>query len=57
MSSTPIVEKKSLARALYKDVEMNEAIPDKMYAAVAEILAYVYKLKGKPIPGQEEIAA
>lgn len=47
----PIVEKKPLARALYKEVEVNHPIPDKMYAAVAEVLAYVYRLKGKRIPG------
>ncbi|MDZ4782960.1 MAG: flagellar biosynthesis protein FlhB [Planctomycetia bacterium] len=46
----PIIEKKPLAQALYKDVEVNHPIPDKLYAAVAEILAYVYQLKGKPLP-------
>jgi flagellar biosynthetic protein FlhB len=43
----PIVEKKPLAQSLYKEVDVNHPIPDKMYAAVAEILAYVYQLKGK----------
>jgi flagellar biosynthetic protein FlhB len=51
-SGIPIVEKKPLAQALYKEVDLNQAIPDKMYAAVAEILAYVYQLKGKQLPGQ-----
>jgi len=46
----PIIEKKPLAQALYKEVEVNHPIPDKLYAAVAEILAYVYQLKGKPLP-------
>lgn len=46
----PIVEKKPLAQALYRDVELNQPIPDQLYAAVAEVLAYVYQLKGKPIP-------
>lgn len=45
----PIVEKKPLAQSLYKEVDVNHPIPDKMYAAVAEILAYVYQLKGKKI--------
>jgi flagellar biosynthesis protein FlhB len=45
----PIVEKKPLAQALYKEVELNHPIPDQMYAAVAEVLAYVYQLKGKPL--------
>jgi len=46
----PIVEKKPLAQALYRDVDVNQAIPQDKYAAVAEILAYVYQLKGKDIP-------
>ncbi|HZZ71941.1 MAG TPA: flagellar biosynthesis protein FlhB [Pirellulales bacterium] len=46
----PIIEKKPLAQALYKEVDLNHPIPDKMYAAVAEVLAYVYQLKGKKIP-------
>ena len=51
--NVPIVEKKPLAQSLYKDVDVGSPVPDKMYAAVAEILAYVYQLKGKPIPGSE----
>jgi flagellar biosynthetic protein FlhB len=46
-NGVPIVEKKPLAQALYKEVDLNQPIPDKMYAAVAEVLAYVYQLKGK----------
>jgi flagellar biosynthetic protein FlhB len=46
----PIIERKPLAQALYKEVEINRPIPAGMYAAVAEILAYVYQLKGKPLP-------
>jgi flagellar biosynthetic protein FlhB len=45
----PIVEKKPLAQALFKDVDVGHPIPDKLYGAVAEVLAYVYQLKGKPI--------
>ena len=47
----PIVEKKPLAQALYREVEIDHPIPQDKYAAVAEILAYVYQLKGKKIPG------
>lgn len=47
----PIVEKKPLAQALYRDVDINRPIPDQLYATVAEVLAYVYQLKGKPVPG------
>jgi flagellar biosynthetic protein FlhB len=42
-----LVENRFLARELYDQVGENEAIPEALYAAVAEILAYVYKLKGK----------
>ena len=40
-----IVENKPLARALYAQVEIGEAIPEEFYQAVAEVLAYVYSLK------------
>ncbi len=43
----PILERPPLARALYKDVEVGDEIPEKFYAAIAEILAYVYELNGK----------
>ncbi len=52
----PIVEKKPLAQALYRDVEVNHPISNQMYAAVAEVLAYVYQLKGKPLPGAQKAA-
>jgi len=43
----PIVEDVQLARTLYKNVEIGEEIPVQHYRAVAQILAYVYKLKKK----------
>ena len=43
----PLVERAPLARALYADVEVGQAIPEKLYQAVAEILAYVYRLTGR----------
>ena len=46
----PIVERKELARFLYKHVEVNQPVPFEQYAAVAELLKYVYELKGKPLP-------
>ena len=46
----PVVERKPLAQLLYKEVEVNHPIPDKSYATVAEVLAYVYQLKGKKLP-------
>ncbi|MCK9490789.1 MAG: flagellar biosynthesis protein FlhB [Sulfurimonas sp.] len=36
-----------LARALYKDVEIDKQIPEELFAAVAEVLAYVYKMNKK----------
>jgi flagellar biosynthetic protein FlhB len=43
----PIVEDKPLAQAMYKMVEIGDYIPVELYRAVAEILAYVYRLKGQ----------
>ncbi len=42
-----IVENPPLARELYKLVDVDEVIPQKLYKAVAEILAYVYRAKGR----------
>ncbi|MEX0936806.1 MAG: flagellar biosynthesis protein FlhB [Pirellulales bacterium] len=55
-NNVPIVEKKPLAQALYRDVEVNRPIPDTLYGAVAEVLAYVYQLKGKRMPGGSQAA-
>jgi flagellar biosynthesis protein FlhB len=52
----PIVERKPLAQLLYREVEINHPIPDGSYGAVAEVLAYVYQLKGKKLPGQDRRA-
>jgi flagellar biosynthesis protein FlhB len=41
----PVVEDPPLARTLYKTVDVGEMIPPEMYRAVAEILAFVYRLK------------
>lgn len=46
-NGVPIVERKPLARALYSLVEVGQEIPEQFYSAVAEILAYVYRLTGK----------
>ncbi len=43
----PIVEKKPLARALFASVEVGKEIPYDLFKAVAEVLAYVYKISGK----------
>lgn len=43
----PIVENPPLAQALYRTVEVGQAIPAKLYAAVAEILAFIYRMQAK----------
>jgi len=43
----PVVEDKPLARALFKGVDIGQAVPAALYRAVAEVLAYVYRLKGR----------
>ena len=44
-----IVENKPLARALFDTVEIGGFVPEELYKAVAEVLAYVYKLKHKKV--------
>ncbi len=43
----PIIENPPVARLLHKKVEIGQAIPEELFKAVAEILAYVYSLKTK----------
>ena len=45
----PLVENKGLAQNLYKSVDIGREIPSELYRAVAEILAYVYGLKGRSV--------
>ncbi|MBP3544325.1 MAG: EscU/YscU/HrcU family type III secretion system export apparatus switch protein, partial [Lachnospiraceae bacterium] len=44
-SGVEIVENRALARMLYNNVEIDQEIPPELYQAVAEVLAYVYRLK------------
>jgi flagellar biosynthetic protein FlhB len=46
-NSVPIIEKPALARELYAGVEIGESIPERFYKAVAEILAQIYRLRGR----------
>jgi len=55
-NNVPIIERKPLAQLLYKDVEIGRAVPTESYAAVAEVLAYVYQLKGKKPPKPPQAA-
>jgi len=43
----PIIENPPLAQALYKSVDVGQEIPAHLYRAVAEILAYIFKLMGR----------
>ncbi|RLA63346.1 MAG: flagellar biosynthesis protein FlhB [Epsilonproteobacteria bacterium] len=43
----PVIENITLARNLYKTVKIGEFVPQDLYRAVAEVLAFVYKLKRK----------
>jgi flagellar biosynthesis protein FlhB len=45
----PVIEDKPLARTLFKMCEVGDIIPAKLYRAVAEILAHIYRLKGKSV--------
>ena len=46
-NDVPLVENVPLARALYDTVKLDSFIPTTLYAAVAEVLSFVYKLKRK----------
>jgi flagellar biosynthetic protein FlhB len=41
----PILERKALARALFASTEVGSEIPRELFRAVAEVLAYVYRLR------------
>jgi flagellar biosynthetic protein FlhB len=47
-NGVPIVENPPLARALYRDVEIDSAVPVNLYAAVAKVIAFVYNLRSRP---------
>ena len=50
----PIMEAPPLARALYKHTEIGETIPEALYTAVAEVLAYIYQLQRYRKEGGEQ---
>jgi flagellar biosynthetic protein FlhB len=45
----PVLENPALARTLYAKVELDSPVPPDLYAAVAQVIAFVYKLKRKTI--------
>jgi flagellar biosynthetic protein FlhB len=46
-NAVPIVERPPLARALYAGVEVGQEVRPEHYEAVAEVLAYVYRIAGQ----------
>ena len=46
-NGVPLMENKPLAQALYREVEIGDAIPEKFYEVMSTILAEVYRLSGK----------
>lgn len=46
-AGVPIVERRALARALFRQVKLGAEIPPALYKAVAEILAYIYSLRAQ----------
>jgi flagellar biosynthetic protein FlhB len=55
-SQVPVLEAPVLARALYAHAELDREIPTALFAAVAQVLAYVYQLRAAlnghaPMPG------
>jgi flagellar biosynthetic protein FlhB len=50
----PILEAPPLARALYKHTELGDTIPEALYTAVAEVLAYIYQLRRYRKEGGEQ---
>jgi flagellar biosynthetic protein FlhB len=47
----PVIQNIPLARVLYKTVDIGQEISPDLYLAMAEVLAYVYKLRGKTPSG------
>lgn len=53
----PIVEDPPLAQALYRACEVGDYIPADLYQAVAQVLAYVYRLRPEKAPGVRPVMA
>jgi flagellar biosynthesis protein FlhB len=48
-NDVPIMENPPLARALYEKCELDSPVPPNLYAAVAQVIAFIYKLKNRTI--------
>ena len=49
-NEVPVIENPPLARALYTSIQVGNAIPPEFYKAIAEILAYIYRMMGRKLP-------
>ncbi len=56
-NEVPIVENAPLAQLLYKSVEAGASIPERLYRAVAEVLAYVYQIDRRSRERWESLSA
>lgn len=59
-SAIPVLQSPVLARALYANAELDQDIPTSLYTAVAQVLAYIYRLKAAmrgdgPMPGEPPV--
>lgn len=46
-NEVPVLERREMARFLFRNVEVGHFVPESLYSAVAEVLAYVYRMKKK----------
>ena len=46
-SHVEVIENVSVARAVYSSTELNQEIPPELYGIVADLMIYIYQLKGK----------
>jgi flagellar biosynthetic protein FlhB len=53
----PMVERPPLARALFEAVDVGEYVPERLYKAIAEVLAYIYELTGRSPVGKRQSLA
>ena len=54
--AVPILEAPPLARALYRHADVGDVVPERLYTAVAEVLAYVYQLRNPEYATRRPIA-
>jgi flagellar biosynthetic protein FlhB len=54
-ANVPILEAAPLARALFTHTDLGQQVPEKLYTAVAEVLAYVFQLKSYGVAGMKPL--